>query len=48
MSLSTKIGYTDKVAKSQITKRHKASLFEKNIALYLLICQQCEVILLTN
>jgi hypothetical protein len=48
MSFVAKIGFTVIVAKPQIAKRHKASLFEKNIALYHLICQQLEVVLLKN
>lgn len=46
MSLSAKIGFTVIVAKPQIAKRPKASLFEKDIVLYHLIYQQFEVILL--
>jgi hypothetical protein len=46
MSFVAKIGFTVIVAKPQITKRPKASLFEKDIALYHLIYQQLEVILL--
>lgn len=48
MSLSAKIVFTIMVAKPQITKRPKASLFEKDIILYHLIYQQFKVILLKN